>query len=261
MIFPFSQLKQPSPYGGGGGFADSADGASVAADGSAFLVSDNAEPLLRPTYNFHDISVLGTELGTLAGVDDGLAAVTLATFLFPFYGTSFSTMKVSTNGYIFFGTTPSPAIPSFWTPSGSAPPSVNTLPSDDDPDNLIAPLLKDYRANHVYVKEVASPNRLIVQWDVWDTYATSAQRDVFQAVLHEDGSIYFYYSILGSDVTGANSLSGHTGAGWTSSPMIIGCQNSTHTVGTFVGGNNPLNDGAPVGKLPLVNMAIRLKAT
>lgn len=258
MIIPFSNIRRRAPVISDP-FADAPDGSGVAADSADFRTSSDATPSLRPTYNFHDISVSGTELGTLAGGDDVTAVYNLLGFAFPYYGVTKSAIRVNTNGMISFAGT-GPVLPSNWTPAPSAPPAVNTLPSADDPNDLIAPLMKDYKANHVYVKEVTSPKRLIIQWDCYDFYTNDATRhDIFQCVLHEDGAIYFYYNRIDSDVSGANDHIAHTGVGWDVSPFIYGCQNSDHTAGVFIGGNSPSNDVGLVGQLLAVNMAIRIK--
>jgi hypothetical protein len=261
MIFPFSQLRSVPPASDP--FADAADGASVAADSSSWLASDNATAALRPAYNFHDLSVIepASEIAALIGVDDGAATFNLTSFSFPYYSNTptgpHTAVKIASNGYIFFGSNPANWVPSNWTPGGGA---VNTLPQANDPNYLIAPLMKDYEVAHVYAKEITTvgQKRLIVQWEVQDIYG-ALPTDIFQCVLREDGSIYFYYEHLRSDVSGAQNTTAHTGVGYNVSPFIYGCQNGDHTAGVFIGGSNPVANGALVGKLLTEGLAIRIK--
>jgi hypothetical protein len=256
VLIPFSFVRPPTP-GGSDPFADAPDGASVAGDSSTWLASDNATPALRPAYNFHDISAeSGAEITALANGDDVTAIHTLVGFAFPYYGASKTSVRINTNGCVSFAGV-NPSLPSLWTPGGGA---SNTLPHDDDPDDAIFPLMRDYQAHHVYAKEVTSPNRLIIQWDLWDIYDDdSAKHDIFQLVLHEDGSIYFYYEQIDSDISGAQNTTAHTGVGYTWSPFIYGCQNSTHTLGVFIGGSSAVANDPLVGKLLAEGLAIRIK--
>lgn len=254
MIIPFSNIRPPSP---GGAFTDAPDGVNLAADSASFRVSDDADPTLRPTYNFHDISTQsGAEIAALANGDDATAIYTILAFAFPYYGTNKTTVRINTNGVVSFAGV-NPALPALWTPGGGA---SNTLPHDDDPDDAIMPLMKDYQAHKVFAKEVTGPNRLIIQWDLWDIYENvSTRHDIFQLVLHESGAIYFYYDTLDSDISGNQNTTAHTGVGYDVSPFIYGCQNSAHSAGVFIGGSSPVANAALVGKLLTEGMAIRIK--
>jgi hypothetical protein len=256
MIIPFSNIRPPAP-GGSDPFEDAPDGADLAADSAAFRTSNDATAALRPAFNFHDISAeSGAEIMALLNGDDLTAVYNILAFTFPYYGANKTAVRINTNGVVSFAGV-NPALPSLWTPGGGA---SNTLPHDDDPDDAIMPLMKDYQAHHVYAKEVTGPNRLIIQWDVWDIYEdVSTRHDIFQLVLHESGAIYFYYQTIDSDISGNQSTGSGTGVGYDVSPFIYGCQNAAHSAGVFIGGSSPVANAALVGELLSEGMAIRIK--
>jgi hypothetical protein len=262
MIIPFSQIGSVPPPPADP-FADAADGASVAGDSSEWLASDNATAALRPAYNFHDLSTLDPSSEILAAVamDDNKVTFNLTSFSFPYYSNTptgpHTAIQIGSNGYIFFGANPANWLPTTWTPASSG--SSNTFPHADGPNYCIAALMKDYGVFHIYAKEITTvgQKRLIVQWDVQDIY--NAARDVFQCVLREDGSIYFYYDSLLSDVSGDNNTTAGTGVGYDVSPFRYGCQNGNHTAGVMIGGSNPTQNLGLVGKLLVDGLAIRIK--
>jgi hypothetical protein len=257
MIVPFSFVIPPAPDVGGGAFDDAPDGADLAADSAAFRTSNDATAALRPAFNFHDISAeSGAEIMALVNGDDLTAVYNILAFAFPYYGASKTSVRINTNGCVSFAGV-NPSLPSLWTPGGGA---SNTLPHDDDPDDAIFPLMKDYQAHHVYAKEVTGPNRLIIQWDVWDIYEdVSTRHDIFQLVLHESGAIYFYYQTIDSDISGAQNTGTSSGVGYDVSPFIYGCQNAAHTLGVFIGGSASVANDPLVGVLLSEGMAIRIK--
>jgi hypothetical protein len=74
---------------------------AVGPDGFGYTAADETEPT-GPTFNFIDISGTGTATG-LSGDDAGTAALPIG-FAFDFYGTTYTDVAASTNGYLNFDT-------------------------------------------------------------------------------------------------------------------------------------------------------------
>ncbi len=56
-----------------------------------------------PTYAFQNIATTGTTITGLTGQDDASVSIAPAGITFPFYGTNYTSMYVSSNGLITFG--------------------------------------------------------------------------------------------------------------------------------------------------------------
>ncbi len=132
----------------------------------------------------------GTQLTGGLATDDGSEPVNLSGFVFPFYGQSFSTVHVCSNGLLTFG-------------NDSTSYSNTPIPSADAPLNMIAALWDDLTLDpssggSVYYKETAGA--LVIQYqDVpalggYGTYT-------FQIVLSSDGTIEFRYNNIEGDST------------------------------------------------------------
>ena len=119
-----------------------AHAATIGPDSFGYTASDTSTP-----FSFEDISGTGTGLGL---ADDGASTVALG-FTFDFYGTSYSSVGVATNGLLTFGgtnpsdwtnedltgalTTDLPTIAPFWVDidiSGGKPDSTNDIYFDLD---------------------------------------------------------------------------------------------------------------------------------
>lgn len=141
--------------------------------------------------------------------DDASTAVNLP-FPFSFYGQSYTTAHVSTNGFInFVGSDASYAngpIPSSLAPNGAI------YPFWDD-------LLVDSAAS-VLTKAIGStPNRqFVIEWRNVQFFSDLALRVRFEIILYEDGRIVMQYTDIGSD--GREQGSSAT----------IGIENATGTV-------------------------------
>lgn len=55
------------------------------------------------TYAWDEISATGTLLSTISNADDDSEPMAITGFAFPFYGTNYSQVHVSSNGLISFG--------------------------------------------------------------------------------------------------------------------------------------------------------------
>ena len=148
--------------------------------GYRYLCSDDPS---GPDYNWIEISGTGTNTG-LTG-DDVSTEVPIG-FQFPFYGNSYSSAWISSNGFITFNS------------SGAWYYTNYGIPDSNVPNNMIAPLWDDL---YIYPPEAVfyetrgvAPNRqFIVEWYV-EGYSSSPSDVRFEAILFEStGNILFQY--------------------------------------------------------------------
>lgn len=141
------------------------------------------------SYSFINIASSGVR--TLAGTDDDTAQAAIG-FAFTFYGQSYSTVCVSSNGMLTFGG----CADSFANQDLTATPTPGNLP-------IVAPFWTDLtflqpNADAVYYETLgAAPSRqFIVQWN--SAFPQNAAQPVtFQAVLYEGSNqIRFQYDTL-----------------------------------------------------------------
>ena len=133
-----------------------------------------------PSYNWEEISGTGTQV-TLG--DDDSETVTLP-FGFLFYGSSSSTMRISSNGYLTFG-------------SAATNYGNRSIPRSS-PNLMIAPFWDDLNPSAggtVYYK--AYGDRFIVEWKNVPKYYNSGSY-TFEAILYADGNIKFQYQDMGN---------------------------------------------------------------
>jgi hypothetical protein len=140
-----------------------------------------------PDFTWFDISTLGTATN-LSG-DDNFVNVTLP-FAFPFYGENKTSIKISTNGFITFGT------------NGTAFGNTS-LPTSNTPNDMIAALWDDLNGtgqNYYYYD--TDKNRFVIQYSNWSNLNGSGTYD-FQIHLYPSGDIYIYYQNLSGNLNGA----------------------------------------------------------
>jgi hypothetical protein len=141
-------------------------------------------------YNWSEISATGTRLDTISDVVDGNEEVTLSNFTFPFYGINHSSIFVSSNGMITFG-------------SGSSSYINQPIPTSGTPNNFIAPFWEDLNtstAGDIYILEQA--DRLIVQYEAVAPYSGTGSY-TFQVVLHDSGLIEYMYKTMDGELQSA----------------------------------------------------------
>jgi Zn-dependent metalloprotease/subtilisin family serine protease len=144
-----------------------------------------------PAYQWNDIRTSGTFLSTVSGCDDCFQMQRLS-FRFPFYGNSFDTMYVSSNGYITFV-------------AGNSQYNNFPLPSTSAPANLIAAFFDDLHPGNggdIYFRDYG--DRAVVQFDNVYPYNGSGVY-TFQLVLEPSGNIYLYYNNLTGPLTSATA--------------------------------------------------------
>jgi len=133
------------------------------------------------------LNIAGTGTAVLAGTDDGNATVNIG-FPFRFYGTSYSSVCVSTNGLLSFGGCPAGDMTNLDLTSQA--------PAGDKP--LIAPFWDDLTFSFpgagaiVYqTMGTAGSRQFIVQWNnVYGLNAPAAMN--FQVVLKEKGNVILF---------------------------------------------------------------------
>ena len=170
-------------------------------DSTGYRRIDSREPG-GPAYVWNDISTTGRLLSTVSGCDDCNEAVTLS-FPFPFYGNTFTSCYVGSNGYITFGT-------------ASSQYTNYPLPSSSMPANLIAGFFDDLypsTAGDIYFQDFG--DRAIIQFNGVSIGSSTTNLCTFQMALHRDGTVDLYYRSLTGGQTGCT----------------VGIQNATQTVG------------------------------
>ncbi|MCA9782181.1 MAG: hypothetical protein H6678_02675 [Candidatus Delongbacteria bacterium] len=193
---------------------DGSSGLPVAYDGLGATIADNTSirffpPQPRPTrggptdgyawvnsldptgpeYLWEDISTTGTNLGITA--DDQTVAQALP-FAFPFFGDSWSTAYVSSNGWVSFTTSAGGYF-------GNAP-----IPYTGYLENFIAPFWDDLfppDGGAVYYLDDSANGRVIFQWHQIPHIGAASELYTFQLMLYSNGEIYFNYEDINTTGT------------------------------------------------------------
>ena len=147
-----------------------------------------------PAYIWTDIAAnpsavrVTTWNGTL---DDGYTNAIPVGFDFKFYGTNYSNIYLSTNGFLSFTALTS----SYYT--------NETIPSSDVPNNIIAPMWDDLDGRtQGTVHYLRESDKLIIQFTNWQKYSGTGSL-TFQIVLKSNDRIMFYYNNLNATLTSA----------------------------------------------------------
>ncbi|MFZ5433603.1 MAG: hypothetical protein ACOZB3_07505, partial [Calditrichota bacterium] len=151
-------------------------------------------------FNWIDISASGTNTGA-TGNDATSGPIPLG-FVFPFYGSYYSQVRVCTNGWLSFLSTA----------------SVNytniALPSPADPNAAIYPFwdnLNVVASSGQWVKYRAEPSRFTISWHCQLSSGSTGPFD-FQVVLEENGTITLQYlslpSVINSFTLGVENATG-----------------------------------------------------
>jgi hypothetical protein len=135
-----------------------------------------------PTYEWVEISGIGTVVG--GGDDSNLGPFPLG-FGFPYYGQTFTSVRVCTNGWLSFTSTTN-----VWT--------NQTIPNAADPNNLVAGFWDDLVPNvggTIYYYADAANGRFIVEWNEVPHYP-SGSPETFQIILYASGTIVYQYKTV-----------------------------------------------------------------
>ena len=172
-------------------------------DNYNYFWKDSDDPTTgAPTYNWFDISTVGTQLPTLA--DEAISSPLSLGFDLNFYGNTYSFVRVSSNGFLTFGTD------NHYLPT--------LLPDPAVPNDIICPYWTDLvpsAQGNIYYYYDSANGRFIVQFDNITNLGTS-NNNTFQVILHNNGIIEFQYKYI--------------------SPVVctVGIENSTGTDASFV---------------------------
>jgi hypothetical protein len=154
----------------------------VGPDSAGYRAIDSDSPG-GPTYNWFDISTIGTQITTWTGTaDDGYATISLP-FQFSFYGATYNSLNVCTNGFVNFGAT-------------STAYTNGAIPSVAAPNNACYGLWDDLTltssgAVHYYFD---TPNsRFIIQYTDVPFYSGGGTVK-FQIILKSTGEILYQYN-------------------------------------------------------------------
>ncbi len=141
------------------------------------------------TYNWIDISSTGT---IISEGDDTSEEFSLP-FTFNFYGQDYSSVNVSSNGFLSFTSTSTE-----WTNA--------SLPNSTEPNALIAPFWDDLKPygdawGNIYYENFT--NYTVIQWENVSHYASSSpiNNESFQVILYNNGNIKYQYKLVASDAS------------------------------------------------------------
>jgi hypothetical protein len=163
-----------------------------------------------PTFGWVDITGTGTALNL---TDDDVEKVAVG-FSFPFYGNTYDSIYVISNGYLGFGVTSSDF-------------SNDSIPNSSTPNNLIAIWWDDLNADslpNIFYKYDSVNNVFIVSYVGVPNYNSTTDTTgslTFQAILYPNGNIKTQYLSM---IPGNDSLTEAT----------IGIENATGTTGLQV---------------------------
>ncbi|UCF07702.1 MAG: hypothetical protein JSW28_08680, partial [Thermoplasmata archaeon] len=154
-----------------------------------YIWIDSNAPTPTLPYNWIEINGTGVDSG-ISG-DDNYGSAVLP-FDFPYYGDTYNTINISTNGYLDFG-------------NDHTDYTNDDIPNSGDPNNIIAPFWDDLwdGGGTIYYETLGvAPNRqFVVEYEDWYRLAGPGPMK-FEVVLNETGEIFFQYFDLGSADSG-----------------------------------------------------------
>ncbi|MBX7114475.1 MAG: lamin tail domain-containing protein [Myxococcaceae bacterium] len=162
-------------------------------------------------FAYEDISAGGLQLfAPPLSLDDEITTVPLAK-PFTYFGSAYSVMTVSTNGWAGFGTYTSSFAGNKVVPSATNTPLGTVAPFWDDLANS-----GSYPDANVYYAR--SGDHFIVQWHHYSFWSTPRSDDLnVQAKFFDDGSIEFHYAEMLSR-PGSSVATGQTATAWIERP-------------------------------------------
>ncbi|MEW5748784.1 MAG: hypothetical protein AB1793_08405 [Candidatus Thermoplasmatota archaeon] len=196
-------------------FGTSAEQSS--ADGYGYYWTDSNAPTPSVAYSWIDVTATGSSAGFWYDDSDYVGPVSLG-FDFTFYGNTYNSVYISTDGYIQFG-------------AGSYSGSHYTVPSTSGPENIIAPFWSDlvvyyptYNYGQVYYDTIGvSPNQQFVV--EYHQVSLDYEYDLltFEVILNETGEVWFQYQ----DMNGVDGS--YATVGMEDSAGYMGCLYSYDT--------------------------------
>ncbi len=192
-------------------------------DTFGYMWKDSDQPG-GPAFAWVDIAATGTPIAGLDSDDESSSPIPLG-FSFPFYGNTFDTVRVKTNGFLSFTSTATDT-------------SNDPLPNTGAPENLLAVFWDDLHFRGVErARYLSDGNRFIVQYTSVDRYSSTTPSNLtFQVILYPSGRIVFQYLTM----TSAELAS-----------ATVGIQNAAKNDGLTVVYNAPyMHDNLAVQFLP-----------
>jgi subtilisin family serine protease len=147
--------------------------------GYGWIDSDEAG---GPIYDWQEISGIGVAIG--GGDDENLGPFPLG-FGFSFYGQTYNSIRICTNGWLSFTSTDDEY-------------SNQPIPNAAEPNTMLAPFWDDLVPNvggTIYYYADAANDRFIVQWDAVPHYP-SGSPETFEVILDADGTITYQYQTV-----------------------------------------------------------------
>ena len=142
----------------------------------------------HPDFNWVEIDAIGTEIPKPGGVSDFTKTVNLP-FDFKYYGNNFTQVRISSDGWIAFG-------------SGTQTKSVNSpLPCLDTLNNMTAVFWDNFFSNgpqgggKIFYYFDPDNHRFIVEWDTVPHYSELTDKETFEIILLDPA----YYPTLTGD--------------------------------------------------------------
>jgi subtilisin family serine protease len=170
------------------GAEDPREGQSPVADSGGpdqygYIWVDSNEPG-GPTFDWVDISGVGESVGN--SDDESYGPFDIG-FAFPYYGDTFTQLRICTNGFIFFDV------------GSTADPYTNgPMPNTAAPDLMVAPFWDDLnpsQGGNIYRYFDEANDRYIVQWDGVPHFFSDGSF-TFQVILYASGVIVFQYDAI-----------------------------------------------------------------
>jgi hypothetical protein len=194
-----------------GVLAGNASAAQGTRDSFGYRYTDSKAPAPNVTFNWVDISSTGTASGVTG--DDSYGGSYPVGFNFTFYGNTYTTFYISTNGFIRFG-------------GGSSDLSNDNIPSTNTPNNIIAAYWDDLYipSNTIYYQTTGvEPFRSLVVEYYQVRVLGSSNLMTFEIILNETGDVWLQYLTM-------NGMTGSSGtAGMENSAGTIGVRYSYNT--------------------------------
>jgi hypothetical protein len=190
-------------------------------DGSGYRYVDSVTP---DTAVFSWIELCGDANATDGPIGDDGSALAPLGFTFPFYGGSYTSVNIGTNGYLDF--------------TAAASTFTNTCPfaAANPTDAIIAPYWDDLYAASAggcantgvapWIRYRNFGTYFVVEWSQIPHYSASADRYTFEAILYSDGKVKTQYLTMSATVN-PNSASIGIDAPGTSNGVEYGTCNST----------------------------------
>ncbi len=177
-----------------------------------------------PSFNWIDISAVGTSIDFEHGHDYKEVALP---FGFPFYGKAQNSLKISSEGYLTFG-------------SDGTDHTNDEIPNSQQPNDLIAPFWDelDGKTGSIYYYHDQDTEQFIVQYQdiLQDIYNNPDRANTFEVILSADGTILYQYDDL-------------NGTLW---DVTVGIENSSGTEGINIVHNDPYLEDDLAIKIELV---------